>query len=487
MKSAFCILTTVLTLVASTLWAAEPGAKKDAAGPEVVRLTVHPAGLPVPALKYRLLPEYIEQTPGDAAPLYMKAFLLMAEAKSDEAAWDRIVKWLETPPEKLPQHEVEETLAKFKNALHQVEMAARRSECDWGLPVREEGENIFSILLPEVSVARNVGRLLALRARLHIAKKDCEAALADLKTGMALARHVATAPLLVNGLVGLAISGQMQGQLLVMTQSAGAPNLYWSLTALPDPLVDLRPGLELESCSVYLIFPEMQPARRAGYTPEQWNALLDTVVKRPASLTDSVEGPDQKGPELWQQLLVKAAVSAMVPEARKDLIGRGWPAQEVDRMAPAQVVVLDILGAWEEYRDELFKWLNVPYWQAAEGLGQAVTKLEQARNAKSLLARCKMSLPATLLPALGKVRFAAVKSQRQLAALRCIEAMRFYAASHQGTLPARLDQIAELPIPVNPVTGKAFPYRIEGDEAVLVADGGPAPDKQVEYRIRVAK
>ena len=43
---------------------------------EVVDLTIHPAPAPRPALKHRLLPQFLDQVPGNAAPLYMKGFLL---------------------------------------------------------------------------------------------------------------------------------------------------------------------------------------------------------------------------------------------------------------------------------------------------------------------------------------------------------------------------------------------------------------------------
>jgi hypothetical protein len=69
--------------------------------------------------------------------------------------------------------------------------------------------------------------------------------------------------------------------------------------------------------------------------------------------------------------------------------------------------------------------------------------------------------------------------------LRLIEAIRLYAYSHDGKLPGGLDDIKEVPIPSNPMTGKPFPYHLEGDTAVLLADG----DMRInyEYRIKIAK
>jgi hypothetical protein len=40
-----------------------------------------------------------------------------------------------------------------------------------------------------------------------------------------------------------------------------------------------------------------------------------------------------------------------------------------------------------------------------------------------------------------------------------------YAASHDGKFPATLDDITEVPVPTDPLTGEPFPYRLEGATA----------------------
>ncbi len=46
-------------------------------GPKLTELTVRPAPAPEAALDYRLLPELLDQTPGNAAPLYYIAQQIM--------------------------------------------------------------------------------------------------------------------------------------------------------------------------------------------------------------------------------------------------------------------------------------------------------------------------------------------------------------------------------------------------------------------------
>jgi hypothetical protein len=92
-----------------------------------------------------------------------------------------------------------------------------------------------------------------------------------------------------------------------------------------------------------------------------------------------------------------------------------------------------------------------------------------------------------LLPAIDGCRAAEVRAERQVAALRIIEAMRMYAANHGGALPAKLDDITDVPVPLNPATGKPFVYRVDGAKAILEL---PASDQTItgncRYEIQVA-
>jgi hypothetical protein len=56
--------------------------------------------------------------------------------------------------------------------------------------------------------------------------------------------------------------------------------------------------------------------------------------------------------------------------------------------------------------------------------------------------------------------------ERQIALLRHVEALRHYAAGHDGKLPARLSDIP-IPSPSDPFTGKPFRYTVEGTTAHL--------------------
>ena len=86
------------------------------------------------------------------------------------------------------------------------------------------------------------------------------------------------------------------------------------------------------------------------------------------------------------------------------------------------------------------------------------------------------------LPTVEKVFLARLRVDRQIAALRTVEAIRLYAAANDGKLPASLDAIAAVPIPLDPTTGQAFQYALSGDKATLI--GAVPPGEQPTYAIR---
>ena len=82
-----------------------------------------------------------------------------------------------------------------------------------------------------------------------------------------------------------------------------------------------------------------------------------------------------------------------------------------------------------------------------------------------------------LKPAHERVRMIMNRLDRHVAALQCVEALRLYAAAHDGKFPKELSSITEVPVPNDPVMQKPFVYRCTGPNAVLEA---PAPKGATE-------
>lgn len=450
--------------------------------PTVVRVAIQPATPPAAALTYPLLPRFTDLNPGNAVPLYMKVVAISAEKKESAEFWEKVDRWLESPLDKLPKAEVREVIAAHGPMLKIVGQAAHREECNWQPPVRED-RDVFGILLPEIQYLRSVGRLLALKARLEIANGKPTDALATLQTGYALARHAGACPFLVCSLVGVAIAAQMDQQMLALMEIPNSPNMYWSLTALPTPIVDLRSSLDLESDSLFLAFPELRDVETAHHTPEEWDSLLVSFSQRWGEMALWVSG--QKLNNLGTTAAMTGRAIAMIGQAKNDLVAAGRDRKAVNAMPTAQIVLLHTVITYKQIRDDEYKWFNLPYWQAREGLLAADKHLrEDVRNHEII------PLASLLMPALHHVRRAMLRSERRIALLRVIEGLRFYAAKHDGKLPAALDDVKEVPLPLDPASNKPFSYRLVDGKATLdapPATGEPWDSFGMRYEITVAK
>ena len=314
-------------------------------------------------------------------------------------------------------------------------------------------------------------RFLVVRARLEITERKYEQALATLREGFALAEHVGQQGILVSDLVGLTIQGMMAETLQSLIASPDAPNLYWAITELPDPLVSYRRALELEASGIYLLFPTLREVLRP-VSPAVARPVSE-VFLRITELSGQMEGKKPGAAE------AKSALEEAEPIARRELLARGWKRQQVDAMTPSQAVLVQMIEVFEETRDDLFKWFYVPYWQAERGIQAAEEQIQQAKKVEGI------RLASIMLPAVGKCYLRAAMRQRQIATLRVIEAIRLYAANHGGKLTESIDKIADVTIPINAITGKPFPYRLEGNTAILEADG-PANSYPRQYRLTLA-
>ncbi len=430
--------------------------------PTSIKLVLHPAPEPKPALKYLLLPPLLDRRPGNAAVHYGKVKAEQNAFFGDGKLQVKISEWANMPLDKLPKEEARKTLQGSNNPIFRsLQRAARCETCDWDLPIREE--EFISILLPEAQESRTFGRLLAAKARLEIAERQYDEAIGTLQSGYALGRNVARGQTLVNGLVGIAICGIMSKTVEDWAQQPGAPNLYWALTNLPRPLVDLRAGFEAEMAMLYLSYPELRDLEHKDYPPQYWDQLLGKMFQRAQAWSSGRMPPE------FEQLAVTALALRGYPMAKRALIAWGRSPAEVEAMPVAQVIMLYTIRTYDELRDDSFKWFALPIGDAGPGMGKAEQKLHTAlREGREVI-----PVAGTLLPAVTAVTYAIARNERTIAVLRIIEALRLYGAGHDGRLPDSLADITEVPIPLDPLTGKEFIYTKDGNVAILDAHTPP--------------
>jgi hypothetical protein len=243
-----------------------------------------------------------------------------------------------------------------------------------------------------------------------------------------------------------------------------APNFYWPLTALPRPLFDTRLAAENDRRTRRRTNPILRRLEKEKLSHEQarrlGEELFGELMERGAA-----EGKDAD----WRLRSVIAVLAARAyPDAKRALIERGLPAAEVEAMPVIQVVLAQYLDDHDRLWDETLKWMAVPYAEARE-------PLEELRRQIAPGGRYDTNVFIRLaFPTVLKVHEANLRVNRQVEALRCVEAIRGYAATHGGKPPPNLADLS-VPVPTDPLTGKGFNlyYKSDGSHAVL--DVPPIP------------
>jgi hypothetical protein len=460
---------------------AKPADKdKSPPKPRLVELSLQPVAAPVPALRYLLLPDPVNQTPGNAEPLLNIAGDMINQGEDAGKNLDKIHEWLEMPVEEVPCEEAQKLLdTYYKNALRYAKLASRREWCQWDFSCRTEG---FEALLVPLAPQRNIARLLVLQIRLDISEGRFDEALENLQTGFGMARHIGNGPTLIQSLVGAAIANMMSKQIEYWVDTSESPNLYWALTDLPKPLIDARQGLQMERTVLHWEFPQLLDMKNRVMTEKEVNSLVNEMVNQLLSWSDGEESREEEQRRYDKLFSDDKRINEIYGQAKKHLISRGCASKLVEVMPVKQAVMIYSFDRHVYWQNELYKWHGLPYYQVFPGLDDVEGRFGRIR--KDLAEGAPFN---EYIPSFKRACFILARMDREIAALRCIEAIRMYAADHDGKLPAGLDDITQVPIPlVDPVTGKAFVYRLEGNTAILESMLTKRDDS-VQYRLTIAK
>jgi hypothetical protein len=186
------------------------------------------------------------------------------------------------------------------------------------------------------------------------------------------------------------------------------------------------------------------------------------------------------------ELMVAALAVKAYPEAKRELVAAGYDPQRVEAMPVGQVIAIQTARITDYAYQEAFKWLSLPYWQAAEQMAAVDEKLiqEGVIGPAARLSRGALPVASLLLPATAAARVAQVRIERNRAALQTLEAVRMHAAQ-TGALPESLDELKP-PAPRNPSTGQPFSYQRTANGAVLEASAiGDLPPRASALRYEI--
>jgi hypothetical protein len=303
-------------------------------------------------------------------------------------------------------------------------------------------------LLPELGPLQTLAEALHARCRIEMAEHRFAGAIRSAATMIALARHLSEYPAVAANLLGLSIADRAMASVEEMVQQPDCPNLYWAMTDLPRPLVELRKGLRGDCARMAA---EMESIRSdAPMTAEQLEGAISRLSGR---IAFQREQTGQAPRSLRSALSVRVGEPKAVLRARHRLVEAGCAWYVAAFLSATQVVLLDGKRDYEIRRDERLKLLSVPLWKDAAVAGGEVNPSTE-------------SLLADLLPRVAECRPSQGRLDQRVALLRQVEALRLFAAAHDGRLPAGLTEIG-VPAPDDPFTGKPFVYELSGARALL--------------------
>jgi hypothetical protein len=471
--------------LAAVVWIALPFSVY--AEDKVVRLKVQPMPAPIPALRYLLLPEVRELNPGNPAQWYMRCFAEQRNFFFNKESVAQRERYLAMSLDELRAEKIGQY---GRGPLTQADWAARLDALDWQVLERVQTDGL-DLRQPELGPLRILATALKVRFRIEAAGRRFDDAVVTAKTMFALARHLGENPTHSANELGLFVARLAVDVLEEMVQQPGCPNLYWALTDLPMPLVDLHKGFQGER---KLLETELQSLRAdaAMTTPEE----VDKVVSRLSGVMGYARMKAGQPPyPLQAELKARAkdadkvrAIRDRLREEKRTALAKRAPGQQdtvrdffgrllemnsalerIEKLPPLRLILLEEKQQLAIRSDERMKLLALAPWQIDKLSGE---ELEKSVNC----------LLAEFLPPVVKSIRERGRLEQRIALLRYVEAMRLYAAGHDGKLPERLADIAE-PLPNDPFTGKPFVYRAKGATARLRVNSPRGEEKNVASNV----
>jgi hypothetical protein len=433
-------------------------------------MTIYPAPAPDPALRYRLFPSQADRIPGNAAITYYRSF---------SPEWELFRQRLELRQKipialKIPLNQIPKELNPVleSHQLKELDRAARQEYCAWELleRIRHDG---FNLLLPEMSTFRQFGQCLALRARLKLAQGEYDQCLYSLQSALSAGHDLANAPLALYSLVGSSAAEEALNQVRDFVQQPGAPNLYWALATVPRPFVDGAKVIEGEQLWLYAEAPTLRDIEKKSLSVQEYARLRRQML-------NLLDGPGNMEWGTSGDVALTHLVMKEYPEAKRDLIAEGRHLKDVEAMPVLQVCMIHALKQFRRLQDDTFKWFYLPPDSVGTGLSQSMKRGEEARR------KLEGSPFIWVLPASSRLHWRLMRTDRHIALLQTVEALRLYAAAH-GALPSCLEAVVEVPVPRDPATAKAFAYKAQGKRATLSASQLPHEPWPLTFELTLAR
>ncbi len=463
------IFATLALLVAACSAARAQPPIEPVNGVITVPLTVTPRPAK-PLTQVRLLPDFRDRVPGNRVQGFMKVFFEQRYYFFDPEVQKQDEKNREAPlssPELKKVAANESQYGPPANAAY----AARMTAADWQIDeiLKREG---YRTLLPEVQQMRLLASKLQIHARSQLANGRPLDALETACTLFALARTFQTQPTLIGGLVGVAIGSIACQVLEEVIQHPDCPNLYWALTSLPTPFLNMHENFGGEYNAVG---GEAGPLYRAEQVAGE--GQLAAMLRELEVLFNLGPSAVTTSSVTFRALYaIRAANAALVAKAREKLVAAGKPDATVGQLPPLQAILAAEYADYVAILDTMSGYAALPPAQSLPLFDALDDKLRGGG---------RVSMFLQLPPSTAKIVRAQARMDQHIARLRVAEAIRLFALD-TGKLPESLDKLT-VPVPVDPMNGKPFTYTVADGVATLAGAPYSAPAQARHYRITLAK
>lgn len=343
--------------------------------------------------------------------------------------------------------------------LAELRRAAFREQAGWEYPLHEERPAF--ILLPDVQESRLYVQALVLGARADIKEGKLTDAADKICIATGLAKHIGETPFVVCRLVQKSHLDAALFAIEELLQHPAAANHYWSLAALPRPLISVLDVMQVESRMLAATYPELAKID-SHLTVAEWERMAGEVVELLRASDETLRLPKGGTPEANEML------QAWVRRSRERLprLRPEW-GERMAEMGDAEVGLRYWFERCREREKQHFAW-------AALEPSAALSRLAASEEALALDAADEPPVRLTTAPAATSLLRSSTLLEQRVGLLRTIEAIRDWSARHAGTLPPTLADL-DLPIPRDPVTDAPFTY-VRGEDGRTATLGGTPLD-----------
>ncbi len=432
-----------------------------------VKMSITPKKVTPVSLRYSLLPDAKDLTPGNAVQHYLKCFSEQNNFYFKKEVVEERQKDLELPLAELKK--------KYKTVggkhLTRIDDAARKDQCDWQMTETLKADG-FNTLLPEIQQMRLLSYVIKWRMRVEIANGEYDQAIYSATTLLCLGKHVSEHPTLIATLVGCSCAQMAIDGLIELISQPDAPNLYSALTAFPNQWIDFRKALPVEQMMFGASYKAIH--NETPMTEEQANNLKKTLTEIGTSAQFMTK---EKVPDLGDWIVNQSKNADAVTAAKKRLVEGGICEANIKKMPVYQVLTLDAVKIIEETRLRTLRWFYLPYPDAMKGLAY------ESKQTFEKTIPTEVQMLAKFLAggdSISNIKSAHTRIDQQIQTLRMIEALRLTLAENPGKMPSKLDELS-VPTSNDPATGTPFEYNVK-DGVVLIQGKNIRP---IRYKFEI--